>query len=274
MAKPKKATTPPQRARTATGRRGTTPSTTKIGLSAKDREVLLALGGGSTPRPELSVAMILHEARELEATVAKLGPEIVKRSDLDKNVGKDLAARIARLTAAEQAWLAARKITTPKDIRGLRDEGEALRGDAFAALRYFARGHGDAQVSLDAIAEGRGDADLIDDLSKLAALVERHASLLVKADLPKKPADALRLAAKRLADAAADRAVDPSAGELIELRNRAYWHLRALMDDIRAAGRYVYRADRRLLDLFRASGTRAKSRPTPKKAAEPVTDGA
>lgn len=236
-------------------------------LSAKDKKVLLALGPDYAEKPDLAVANITHEARELEATLAKLGSRLLATTDLDKNTSADLAARRGRLEAAEARWLTTRAINTPRAVTELRQGGEALKRDAFEALRYFARSDGDVQTQLDRIAEGSGDADLIDDLGKLADLAAANAAPLKKADLPKKPADKLRAAAKALGDAVADRAVDPEAVEAIELRNAAYWHLRELMDAARAAGRYAFRAEPKLLRLFRASVTRAISRRRGKKSA-------
>lgn len=60
------------------------------------------------------------------------------------------------------------------------------------------------------------------------------------------------------------------------LRNRAYWQLRATMDAIRAAGRYVFRDQPGTLKAFRATSTnaahRAKANAAAPVAAAPSTN--
>lgn len=227
------------------------------GLLDSDRELLLSLDESLAERPDYSIAVVLDEARHLEVIVKKLGSELLKGAALDKNVRNELNQRRGRLDQAESAWLELRSRATPREILKLRSGAERLKRDAFAALRYFVAEDGDVQLRLDEIFEGGGDADLIDDLRKLADLAEANAALLAPAALPKEPVNKLRETAQLLADASAERAVDPDAATAIGLRNRAYWHLRTLMDQLRRAGRYVYRDHPKLLPLFRATSTRA-----------------
>ncbi len=236
-------------------------------LRDADARELEALGEVS--RPDFPLSDVLHEARELDATLRKLGPKLVKGARLDGKVREELSRRRALLDVAEAAWLAARERLTPRNVVKTRATAEALKRDAVAALRYFLAEDAEVQLALDEIAEGSGDADLIDDLRRLAGLVEAHAEALRRADLPKHPSDKLRALAQTLADATADRAFDPEAAHAGAQRNRAFWHLRDLMDRVRAGGRYVFRNDRKLLKLFRATSTRAK-RPTKPASAEPA----
>lgn len=230
------------------------------GLTAADGELLAALGADYAVQPDFPVANIAHEARELGVSLSKLGAKLAKSSDLPKDAGKDLAARLGRLERAEAAWNAVRQIRTPKEITALRKRAEKAKRDAFEALRYFAKANGDVQARLDAISIGSGDADLIDDLKKLTELVNEESALLGKAQLPKDAAGVLNGLATELGDAIADRDVSPDAAEAIGARNRAFWHLRELMDEARDAGRYVFREDPANLALFRASVTRARER--------------
>ncbi len=228
------------------------------GLLDSDRELLLSLDESLAERPDFRVATVVDEARHLEVTVKKLGSELFKGAALDKNLRGELISRRARLERAESAWLELRARATPRDLIKLRSAAERLKRDAFAALRYFVAEDADVQLRLDEIYEGVGDADVIDDLRKLADLAEAHAARLTVADVPKEPVSKLRETAQLLADATAERAVDPDAATAIGLRDRAYWHLRTLMDQLRRAGRYVYRNDPKLLPLFRATSTRAR----------------
>jgi hypothetical protein len=226
-------------------------------VSESSRELLRALPTEFAERPTFSVASLLDEARELDVTTKKLGAELVKGTRLDKNIRSELAARRALLDAAETEWIEARERSTPRNVVKLRAAAEKLKREAFAALRYFASDDPSTQVRLDEIAEGSGDVDLIDDVQKLSDLVGRHASSF-SSTVPKNLGAQLAEAGRSLADATAERAVNTEAAVAGDLRNRAYWHLRDLMDEIRAAGRYVFRNEPKILTLFRASSTRAK----------------
>lgn len=229
-------------------------------LTAADKAALAALDETYAVLPDLPVANITHEARELAVIFKKLGAQLVKKSDVGKDAGKELALRLSRLERAEAGWSAARQIRTPKELLALRKRAEKVKRDAFEALRYFAKRLPEVQTRLKAIAAGTGDADLIDDLKRLAELVAEHGSLLTKAELPANPATALDDLAKELSQAVADRDVSPEAIDAIGLRNQAYWHLREHMDDVRDAGNYVFRADPANRALFRSSLTRARER--------------
>ncbi|HEY8076838.1 MAG TPA: hypothetical protein VIF62_22080, partial [Labilithrix sp.] len=128
------------------------------------------------------------------------------------------------------------------------------------------------QKRVDAIQEGRGIADLVDDLLKLADLVEENASRLRKADLPKDASNRARSLAESIGQSAAARPVERSGGQagadLLALRNRAFWYLREAMDAVRDAGRYVFRNEPKKVALFRASTTRPTS-----SRKKPTTNG-
>jgi hypothetical protein len=153
-----------------------------------------------------------------------------------------------------------------KPLKELRAEAERVKRAAFAAFRYFLRDNAEVQARLDEIAEGSGDADLVDDCRRLGNLVEQHAAAIKKAKLGTRPAEALRKAAEALGDAAAEQAATTVEVATIELRNRAFWHLRAWLDEIRAAGRYVFSAEPRRLVQYRATTTYARKRTRGKKA--------
>ncbi len=125
---------------------------------------------------------------------------------------------------------------------------------------------------------GTGLADLIDDLKKLAALLDENQKALARADLPKHPADRARGLAESLSRGSADRGVDPVGAAAMSLRNRAFWWLREAMDAVRSAGRYVYRKQPKLLVAFRASSTLARARAgtvrSVDKASPAATNGA
>ena len=227
--------------------------------------------------PDASVAVVAQEARELVATIKKYGKQLHAKTDLDAKQSGALGARLAVLEGADVGWAAVRDAATPADTKKGRSEAEKLKRDMVAALRYFARDEAGVQGRVDAIQEGKGIADLIDDLQKLADLVEENAALLRKAELPKRAPQVARTLARAIGERAAERPVERVAvrdgADPLATRNRAYWHLREGMDAVREAGRYLFREEPKKLALFRAStrhGAVRRKQPAPVVAPPPA----
>jgi hypothetical protein len=232
----------------------------KHGITAAQRAQLLGLDPSFDAPIDRNVAETQQEARELESVLAKLGKDIYARSNLEKAVGSSLEARRSLLETAESAWADHRNAALSKGLREVRVQAEELKRDIIAALRHFQAGDSDVQSRVDAIVPGTDLPDLIDDLKKLAKLIDESGTKLGRADLPKQANDKARGYAESLSRGSADRAIDPRGAELMSLRNRAYWFLRDAMDAVRSAGRYVYRKQPKILVAFRASSSRARTR--------------
>ncbi|WP_437872135.1 hypothetical protein [Sorangium sp. So ce363] len=245
----------------------------KSTLTAAQRQELLDLDPAYEAPIDHPVSDTLQEARELEVALSKLGKEIYKKSRLSKEVGTSISARRDLLAAAESAWTEFRTLPLSSDLRAQRKDAEALKRDAIAALRYFLATDEDVERRVDGIVLGAGVADLVSDLNQLAELLEQHRDALARADLPKRAPERARELAAALSSGAAERAVDPHGNAAMALRNRAFWWLREAMDEIRAAGRYVYRDERKVLALFRTSSARARARRRAVKQDEPETTG-
>ncbi|HEU4410458.1 MAG TPA: hypothetical protein VFS43_34705 [Polyangiaceae bacterium] len=235
-------------------------------LRAAAERRLLELPAEYALPPDYSVVTVLHEARALEAILLRYGKDLLSGTKLDRKTPAELGARRKTLEEAEQARLAAREAQAPREVSRLRKESEGLVRDVTAAVRYFLEHDERAQRRVEAIREGASDADRIDDLKRCADLLERHAEALKKADLPRGAPAICRGLASELEGAATERSADAGdAARAQALRNRAYWHLREMMDEIRAAGRYVFRHEPKRLALFRSSSSNARraSHPPP-----------
>jgi len=238
-------------------------------LRAADQKLLLSLGETFSRPLDHPVADLLQELRELEATVKKFGTQLHQGTLLDKKTSGSLGARREMLEAAEADWSKHRFSLASKEQKAMRQEGETLKHDFVAALRYFAASDAEVQRRVDAVQIGTGLADLLDDLQKLAALVDEQASVLKKAQLPKKASDRARAIVESLGGAEAMKSTDLDGEAVMQLRNRAYWYARHAMDQVRAAGRYLFRTDPKALTLFRASSTHARHKSAPAPAEAP-----
>ena len=225
---------------------------------------MLALGERYEANINIPVATVVLEARELEGLVARLGKKILAASRLDEALIEGLAGRIEALEAAEAAWGMHRTLMLPTGKKQLRTSAEELRSDAVAALRHFVSDNARVQAQLNRIVEGTDLADLIEDLKKLAPLVDTHASKLTRAQLPAKGGASLLAAAKALEaasqEAASARAGSDEARTSLALRNRAYWWLREAIDEIRECGRHAFRKNADQARLFRSSYSRKNNK--------------
>lgn len=237
-------------------------------LSEKEQRELRALDRTHAERPDVASKTLLHEARDLEMAARKDSAALVSGTDLAKNAVAELTRRAGLLERAQDQWDDDRQRRANSELKALRAAVEEKKRAAFAVLRYFCRHDAEVQARLDEIAEGSGDADLIDDGHRLAKLVKANEARLNKAKLGAKASEALETASRKLADAVAEQSGDDDAADSVDLRNRAFWYLRASMDEIRAAARYVFRDDPRKLAKYRSTITLARAR-RPAKPAKP-----
>lgn len=235
-------------------------------LTAGEVRQLDALDGSFERGLDYPVAVVEAEAGELERAWGKYGARLVAGSRLTSKQGEALAGQRATLATAEAVWADHRTLLLSPGLRALRDEAERSKRELLAALGYFCGDDAHVAERLTAIRHGAGLPDLLQDLGQLAVLADEHAAALKKADLPqgtvaKTTARARELCAQLDAHAS-ERAIDDEGPRAMALRNRAYWQLRATMDAIRAAGRYVFRDQPGMLKAFRSTSTNMHKRPS------------
>lgn len=235
-------------------------------LSAKEAAALKALDAKHAAPPDFSVKTILDEAKELAANARTKASDLVEGSMLKKGFDTQLQSARDVLDRAEKIWTASRTRTAPQRLKLARAEGEELKRETMAALRYFLKDDTEVQKRVDEIAEGTGDDDTVSDLRKLAVLAAEHSAALKKAKkLPAKLTAALTKAADALSMAAAEGTEDKAEAaheseSIFDLRNRAYWALKNQMDDVRDAGKYVFRGDKKALKHFKSSHANERAR--------------
>ncbi|QGY46171.1 hypothetical protein GM418_21630 [Maribellus comscasis] len=208
-----------------------------------------AIPDEETLEPGIPVDVALQEAENLhhwslnDATaLAVVG--------ITSDMINDLPVRAGACREAQSIW--------NKDYRSQQEaqkewaeqapEAYAFRDDLLASLRFAYR-KDDALLSrVSAITDGSGHADMIQDLNDIAVLGRENPDPLTaigfeltQPDLAATRADEL---ADLLAEANGDKA-DPNESKII--RDKAYTYLKALVDEIREAGKYVFRKDKNRL---------------------------
>ncbi len=226
-------------------------------LSAEEGKALTALDKKYAEPPDFSVATIIGEARALQIVAGKQRKRLLKNSDATSADLTALKQRRELLERADRAWVGARRRTASPRLVKAREVAESLERPMIAALKHFLRNDKEVQLKVKAIEVGTSDEDTIDDLKKLADLVDEFAKALKKADMPAMAAKKARAAAAELEAASDSVETDDAPTVARGLRDRAFWYLRELMDFVRGEGRYVFRDEPQTLLHFRTSGARA-----------------
>ena len=140
-------------------------------------------------------------------------------------------------------------------------EAYKFRDDLLASLRFAYRKNDALLSRVSAITEGNGHADMIQDLNDIAVLARENPDPLTaigfdlaQLDLAATRADEL---ADLLAEANGDKA-DQNESKII--RDKAYAYMKALVDEIREAGKYVFRNDKNRLKGYSSDYWRKQNR--------------
>ncbi|WP_346855969.1 hypothetical protein [uncultured Draconibacterium sp.] len=202
-----------------------------------------AISDEETSEPTMPVDVALQEAENLHHwsldDAAALQVVGITQDQID-----DLPIRAGACREAQSVW--------NKDYRSQQEAQKQwaeqaplaydLRDDLLASMRFAYR-NDDALLSrVSAITEGSGHADMIQDLNDIAVLGREYPDPLtaIGSDLDKFELAATRAdeLADLLAEANGDKA-DTNESKII--RDKAYTHMKVLVDEIRLAGKYVFR---------------------------------
>lgn len=143
-----------------------------------------------------------------------------------------------------------------------------LRNDLLQTMRFAYRKMPDLLSRVSAITEGTGHADLFQDLNDIAVLGREYPEPLTSISFELTQLDKSATFADELAnllgEANGDKA-DQSESKVI--RDKAYTYLKELVDEIREAGKYVFRKDKN-----RLKGYSSQYRRSHRKSSNDVSD--
>ncbi|WP_321288176.1 hypothetical protein [uncultured Sunxiuqinia sp.] len=199
--------------------------------------------------PSIPVDVFLQEAENLHHW--SLGD-----SDPLKVVGitmamiKDLPVRAGACREAQSVW--------NKDYRSQQEAQREwavqsplaydLRNDLLQSLRFAYRKDESLLSRVSAITDGTGHADMIQDLNDIAVLGRENPDPLTAIGFDLASLDEAATRADELADLLAEANGDKADfNESKVIRDKAYTHLKVLVDEIREAGKYAFRNDKNRL---------------------------
>lgn len=170
-----------------------------------------------------------------------------------------LPARIGAAREAESEWNAARY---DKEAAQAAYEVEAERASDLLVrttrhFRYAFRRHPGLLARLPSAGSWMSDADRIQYLNDAAVMGREHLDLLAASGFDPMELNGLSAASDTLAERyAAARSEKASGRGSKALRDRAYTHLKAAVDEIRAAGRFLFWEDEARLQGYRSEYVR------------------
>lgn len=205
---------------------------------------LEALTTEELPKPYMPIDTALQEAENLYVWAAA-DKTALEGVGIDWVAwGQDLPIRAGALRYAQSLWVSERynQEEAQKNWKATAPAVYKLRDDLLAAFRYAFRKREDLLSRVREINEGNGDADMIQDLSDLGALGKANTDELAKIKFEEARLDDAAAQAEQLAELLAKAngaAQDNSKAKL--LRDAAFAHLKEAVDEIRDAGKYVFR---------------------------------
>jgi hypothetical protein len=165
------------------------------------------------------------------------------------------------LGEAQAAWLALREAGRPMAERSLIEEAHRLRQELLATSDYVFRNDVGLQQKVSAIREGEGIADLVQDLKDLTALMDSQRAAFTAIDFDLALVERARTTSEELGRVRSSNTAQKTLNESKELRDQVFTWTNQAIDELRAAGLYLFRNDKAsLLALFRSRHAIARGR--------------
>lgn len=209
-------------------------------------ESIKAIPAEKVKEPAIPVDVFLQEAEDLHHWSLD-DVESLKVVGITDAMIKELPVRAGACREAQSVW--------NKDYRSQQEaqkqwaeqspEAYELRNDLLQSLRFAYRKDSSLLSRVSAIADGSGHADMIQDLNDIAVLGKENPKPLTNIGFNLEHLNTAATRADELADLLARANGDKADGnESKMIRDQAYTYLKQLVDEIREAGKYVFRKDK------------------------------
>ena len=205
-------------------------------------ETIRAIPDDKTLEPAMPVDTYLQEGENL-AKWSMMDAEALATIGITTEILNDLPVRAGALREAQSIWV--------KDHNSQQDaqrewseaapEAFAMRDQLLHDFRYAYRNDAAILARVAEIAEGDTNADMIQDLNDLSLLGKSNTGPLEAINFSLEKLEAAATASDELANILALANGDKSLqNESKVIRDKAYTHLKELVDEIRAAGKYLF----------------------------------
>jgi len=223
---------------------------TKLKIMSKEnfeamQAAIEAIPASETKAPNMPVDKFIQEAADLNVwstnDQAKLLAVGISQAFFD-----ELSVREGALRHAQSLWMKQR-YTKEEATRQWNEEApqaDTLRNELEHTFRFAFRTRPDLLERVRAIEDGTGHADMLQDLSDLSVLGKAHLPLLQAIGFDETKLDTAATLSTSLSLILASmngERTDPNQAKIV--RDQAYTHLKEVVDEIRAAGKFVFWKD-------------------------------
>jgi hypothetical protein len=208
--------------------------------------------------PVMPVATYLQEAEDLNAWMQGDRP-LLEAHGQPAGLLDGLPVRIGALREAESEWIAARygREQAQADYLELAGQAFELYAQIVRHMRYAFRKEPTLVARLPNGTGWASDADRIQDLNNVAVMGRDHLDLLEAAGFDPALLDQLATLSDTVANQYAVARGEKASGRGSKiLRDRAYTHLKELVDEVRAVARFLFWNDEARLQGYRSEYAR------------------
>lgn len=207
-----------------------------------EEEVLKISENDITP-PTIPVDITIGEAGELhQSAMEDIVPLSAKGLSEDKI--QELTPRAKFLQGKQSAWMAVYQsaLTSTEQWEAKIDEGRLLQRELKNDFQFAYRNHPDILKKLKNIVDGNGNMDLVQDLSDYPAFANQHPEPLTAILFDTTKTERAKQISLDLVDLMnqVDGVKNSKNRPEKLMRDRAYTHLKQLVDEIRAYGKYAF----------------------------------
>ena len=223
--------------------------------------VLSAIPTAEVQSPNLPVSFAVQEAESLYCR-AKQDVDELAAAGFEINKIDALDCASGALRWAESVWIthqnfqaAAREQWNLKSV-----EGFAQRDKLAHAFHFAYRDKPEVLALLRQIPSGHSNSDMIQDLMNLSAIGRANEDELDKIRFDKTQLDIAVETADLLGNVLGEVTTGPSMDSAYDMRNRAFTHLKLLVDEIREYGKYLFFKDKKKVRGYASTYFRRISR--------------
>ena len=225
-------------------------------------------------KPVIPVAIVIQEASDLYHTCIQDKEELIS-AKLDWSLVDDLLTRTGAVQKSQSKWAAKFKNyeACHEEWKMVAPMAYKFRNELVHAFRHALHHIPVEYAKVKKINEGSSHADMIQDLSDLAELGMNHIAELEAIGFDLSKLDEAKAMAIRLTKLLGE--VNGSYKEtspLLELRNKAYIHLKEAVDEIRRVGQYVFWKNEKKVRAYSSSYLRKRNKAYSKNENEESTD--
>lgn len=238
----------------------------KVEVAAISQEIIVA--------PNMPCNVYLSETETLE-TWAMQDKDKLATGGINEDRIYQLGIRAAVLREYQADWIVVRRTgkDAEKDWKEFAVGAYDLCDEMKHAFKYAFRNETELLNRVNEIAQGTGDSDMIQDLKTYSLLGLKHKDLLTPIGFDIAKLDTV----SNMSDEGANLLAEANGSKLLGNerkvdRDKAYTHLKEVVDEVRACGKYLFRKDKKRLVGYQSDHWKTQNSKKKKDETEEVVN--